>query len=296
MSSLEQSAFHEDTLSMIEALQKQEIAYACEDYCRVHATKVISRTLEADRKLMLKWSYNVVDYFNLSRETAAMAMSYSDRFLQTNKGPEFLRDTDMYQLLCIVSLYLAVKVHETSSLTPKVFAEIAHGQFSVDQLEKMETILLATLEWRVNPPTSLCFVRLFLDLMSTELDHEMKAAVYMLARTQTERAVGDYKLLTVEPSKIAYASVVNSLEALGYCDFDTLATLLPLFDLEFVQNDLSPLRARLCCAISREASFINLFPRNSTKNTSTKTKAKVDSSAESTTPRSVLCHFSEFSN
>jgi Cyclin, N-terminal domain/Cyclin, C-terminal domain len=283
----EQSAFVEETMSTILALQKQEKAYSCLDYCLLHADKTPSRTLQSDRKLMLKWSYNVIDYFNLNRETATIAMNYSDRFLQTDKGPEFLNDTEMYQLLCIVSLYLAIKVHESSSLTPKVFVNIGHGNYTVEQIEKMERLLLSTIDWRVNPPTSLCFVRLFLDLMCHDLDLNTRASAYVLARTQTERAVGDYKMLTVPPSQIAYASVVNALEALGYNECDHL---FQLFSEDFLQNGLNPLRIRLCSAISWESSFMTVMPRSaSSKNTAAKTKPQVDSE-ESTTPRSVICH------
>lgn len=291
MTALAHSAFEEETFSMIEALQQQEKRYACHDYCRTHAAKITCQTLEADRKLMLKWSYNVVDYFNLSRETAAMSIAYSDRFLQTDKGSEYLNDTDKYQLLCIVSLYVAVKVHETSSLPPKMFVEIGHGHYTADQMEQMETVLLNTLDWRVNPPTSLCFVRLFLDLVLPELDRGMKATAYMLARTQTERAVGDYKMVTVPPSKIAYASLVNSLHALGYGD--RLASTTHLFPTDFMLEELTELRSRLSSAIRWETALMSLGPTSShpfSKQTATKTKANVDSLEESTTPRSVLCH------
>jgi hypothetical protein len=293
MTAYEQSIFEEETLSTIEALQRQEEQYACQDYCRLHRASVASHTLLTDRKLMLKWSYNVVDYFNLNRETAAMAMSYSDRFLQTDHGPEFLRDTDKYQLLCIVSLYVAVKVHETASLTPKVFVTIGHGHYTEDQIENLERVLLNALHWRVNAPTALGFVRLFLGLIpETELDSGMKAIAYMLARAQTERAVGDYEMLEVETSKVGFASVQNSMAALGYCSRRNNLFISPaaFFSNEFVDKDLTELKLRLCDAISFETSMISMAPRASSKKTATKTKANTDSPQESTTPRSVLCH------
>lgn len=285
----EQSLFEEETRSTIAAWKQQEKKYACHDYCRMHEHVTKSSTLEADRKLMIKWSYNVVDYFNLNRETAAIAFSYSDRFMATDKGPAFLRDTDKYQLLCIVSLYLAIKVHETSSLTPKMFVDIGHGHYRVDQIEKMERLLLDGLNWNVNPPTALGFVRLYLDLMPS-LDRGMKATAYMLARAQTERAVGEYRMLTVEPSKIAFASLQNSLEALGYCDASGMMSTAPFDSSDYAKEEITKIRLRLCAAITFETSLMSLVPATTSQQKSTKTKANHTSSQESTTPRSVLCH------
>lgn len=289
MSSREQSAFEEETMSMVEAMQKQEKAYACQDYCRLHADKTQARTLESDRKLMLKWSYNVIDYFNLNRETASIALNYSDRFLQSSKGPEFLDDTDMYQLLCITSLYLAIKVHESASITPRVFVNISHGSITANQLETMETILLSTLGWRINPPTSLGWARMYLELLSNDLDPSMRASAYTLAKTQIERAVGDYKLLTTPPSQIAYASVVNAVEAIG----GSLVNLPHhLFSDDFLQNHFHPLRIKVSSAISWEAKFMSIVPTAASKKATTAKNRSRNDSEESTTPRSVLCYAS----
>lgn len=305
MTAHEHSVFEDETLSTIEALQRQEENYVSRDYCRLHGSSVPSHTLLSDRKLMLKWAYNVVDYFNLNRETAAMAMSYSDRFLQTEFGPEFLKDTDKYQILCIVSLYLAVKVHETASLAPKVFVEIGHGHYTENDIVEMERLLLTALRYRVNPPTALSFVRLFLDLIpDTELNRGMKATAYMLARAQTERAVGDYAMLEVQASKVGFASVQNSMEALGYCSSRHNLFIPPavFFSNEFVDQELTELKLRLCEAISFETSMISTAPRAGKKTTasttrSTKTSSKTSlkrpspiSRQHSDTPRSVVCH------
>ena len=286
----QQLLFEEETLETVEAFRRQEVNYACHDYCRVQRDSKRPFILEADRKLILQWSYNVVDYFNLSRESAAIAMNYSDRFLHSKHGPEYLKDTDKYQLLCIVSLYLAIKVHETASLTPMVFCEIGHGHYKESQMEEMEQIILRVLNWRVNPPTALDFVRLFLDLMPSGLDRGVRATSYMLARGQTERAVGDYKALTAKASQIAYSPIQNALEALGYSGIILSTTPLHCSDYE----DLSDLRLRLCEAITFESSLMRVTPNASAGKASTKTKASDAETfreiclQESTTPRSVL--------
>ena len=299
----EQCLFTEETMSTIEAMKKQEVKYACCDCSQLHRDAQNRRTLQEDRRLMLKWSYNVVDFFNLDRETAAIAMNYSDRFLQTDVGFKFLQDTQKYQLLCIVSLYLAVKIHEPASLTPQTFVDISRGQYGADDMIAMETLLLATLKWRVNPPTSLSFVRNYLDLIPPALmDRGMRTTAYLLARAQTERALQDYGLVTVDASEIAHASVLNALQGLGYndCLRHWAATSTKLFSKQFLEEELEEVRFRLCNASSWDNGRLSLKGSGSggaSKNAGASLAARAstrstirDSVREHITPRSVACH------
>lgn len=250
------------TVLTIEAMMQQEQNYSFLDCCIVHKGARNCHSFEEDRKLMIKWCYNVIDFFDLGRETVAIAMSYSDRFLDSGQGFVFLQDTKKYQLLCIVSLYLAVKLHESSSLTPKSFVDISRGQYSVNQIEIMERLLLSTLEWRVNPPTISSFVRDYLELIpSSILDRGMRATAYTLARAQTERAMADYQLLaSAEPSKIAFACLYNALEALRISErpngYDWVVPFATVVSPEFLQDHLEAVRIRLCSAIAWETSRI----------------------------------------
>ena len=254
-----QAMVEDQSLARIEAMMHQETKfYSCHDYCQMYKDSQNCQSLQEDRKLMLQWSYNLVDFFNLERETAGIALSYSDRFLQSKeRGREFLDDTQKYQLLCIASLYVAIKIHEPASLTPQAFVEISRHQYTVQEMEQMEKLLLNTLEWRVNPPTSLEFVRHYLDLIPMcQLDKGLKATAYVLARAQTERAHSDYSLLTVEASKIAFACVQNSLEALGRGNSHGLYTLASRIQRDYFHFELDELRRRLYSAIMWESSTI----------------------------------------
>ncbi|CAB9531052.1 diatom-specific cyclin (Partial), partial [Seminavis robusta] len=240
-----ESVYVGDTISTLKAMKQQELRYVCQDYCILHASDKNSKTLREDRKLMVKWCYNVLDFFNLHRETGAIAMAYVDRYLQTPFGPEYLQDTDKYQLLCITSLYLAIKVHESPTLTPGAFVEIGRGHYSADQIVALESKILEGLQWRVNPPTALSFVRHLLDLVpSMAHDDGIKATAYMLARAQTERAIGEQGLMTVAPSKIAFVAVRNALEALGYCDFPLYDACQHFYSKPFLYQEVHDLRPR----------------------------------------------------
>ena len=278
--------------------------YSCHDYCKIHNVSLNIQSLQEDRKLMLQWSYNVVDFFSLERETAGIALSYSDRFLQTKEwGLEYLEDTEKYQLLCITALYLAIKIHEPASLTPQAFVEIARGQYTVEQVEQMEKDLLRALDWRVNPPTSLEFVRLYLELIpSSQLHENEKATSYVLAKAQTERALSDYGLLSVEAPRVAFASLQNALEALGLGNSPVLYILASRIQRDYYHFELDHLRRRLYSAITWKTSTIEVATSNCSKSANGKS-AYVDPrknvrqcDSENTTPRSVTCQSETFTD
>jgi Cyclin, N-terminal domain len=285
----------ESTIERIQALKGQETRYSCHDYCAIHDCPNAIKSLKDDRKLMVQWCYKILDFFQLHRETAAIAMSYVDRFLFAE--PEYLQDTDKYQLICVVALYVAVKVHELQTLTPDAFVEIGRGQFSSDDILQLESKLLSVLTWQVNPPTALAFVRLFLDLIpSLALDPGIKKTVYMLARAQAETATCDYSLVSVAPSKIAFVVVQNALEATGHCDFPLFDACNRFFSKGFLRQQANELRPRLYETLLSEISMtqstrssVSQTASSTTTDTSSKNASR-STSLENTTPRSVFGH------
>jgi Cyclin, N-terminal domain len=285
----------ERTVAMIKALKEQETRYTCCDYCAIHDSPKTIKTLKEDRKLMVQWCYKVLDFFHLNRETAAIAMSYVDRFLLAE--PDYLQDTDKYQLLCIVALYVAIKVHEPQTLTPHAFVEIGRGQFSADDMVQLESKLLSVLTWRVNPPTLLAFVRLFLELIPPmALDPGMKKTVYTLTIAQAEKAISDYTIVTVAPSKLAFVALENAFEALGYLDFHLFDACSRFFSKGFLLQQVKELRPRLYgaigCVISKTLPTRSPDNKNasSTKTDTLSNSASRETCLENTTPRSVFCH------
>ena len=108
------------------------------------------------RAQMAAWCYQVVDFCHFRRETAAIAMSYMDRFMSISNQTD---DRSYYRLACMSSLYLAVKIHEASAMDPQFVAKLSHGAYAPKDIERMENVLLKALQWRVNPPTAMAFAR-----------------------------------------------------------------------------------------------------------------------------------------
>ena len=160
--------------------------------------------------------HQVVDFCKFSRETVAIAMSILDRFLSTQQGRSAIFDSADFQLAAMTSLYTAVKIHEPEVMSAQLVSTLSRGAHSEAEVKVMERRILQSVKWHVNPPTSLSFVRSFLDLLPSDfLDEATKSTLYEVSKYQTELVVADYSLVIVPASTIAYASLVNALE--GVC-------------------------------------------------------------------------------
>lgn len=133
-----------------------------------------------------------------------------------------------FQLVAVSSLYLAIKLHgETDAIegAPRklritAFVELSRGMFSVEILERMERDILTTLEWYVNPPTTVSFLASFLRLLPESWDGQslqtnVAGSVFEMARYLTELAVCVSRFaFELKPSEIAYAAILCAIDAL----------------------------------------------------------------------------------
>jgi len=183
--------------------------------------------VDADcRSKMAAWCYQVVDFCKFRRETVEIAMNYLDRYLMTPAGLSAKVDRKLYQLAAMTSLYTAVKIHEPEAMDPKLVSNLSRGTYTPEQVETMEFAILSALQWRVNPPTSLSFVRKFLDLIPADVvDDNARATSYEVTKYQTELAVNEYDMVSVRASTIAYCSLMNSLESVGTIDEKVLGQI-----------------------------------------------------------------------
>lgn len=169
------------------------------------------------------WCYQVSDYAKFTRETVAIAMNLLDRYLMTTVGQSARLDREEYQRAAMTSLYISVKIHETEAMAPKFITKLSRGTFAPSEVVAMEAKMLGALQWRLNPPTSLSFIRMLLDIIPTELlDGKARQTVYEVSKYQGELAVSEYPMVGVKPSTIAFCSLMNAFESVGLFDEDTL--------------------------------------------------------------------------
>lgn len=221
---------HEENLRNINAMRRQEESeYSCCDYFFRDAADASFNEVETDahgnsaapcdpmcRQVMFYWMVRVVDFFpSMHRETVAYAMSYLDRFLQSEAGAQARRQRSIFQLAAIACLYTSVKIHEHAAVSPKFLEQLSRDEYSVKDVERMEMTILQALNWRLSTPTALTFLRHYIELIPrVMLNDSLRERVYDMAKFQTEVALGDYKYVTVNYSCIAYCSLMNALEAL----------------------------------------------------------------------------------
>jgi len=208
----------EQTLATIEAMRRQEHnEYFVTDYLyelpRIAATNSIDNHIDAScRVVMANWCTEVANYGNYKSDTVAIAMNCLDRFLTTFSGQEVLLDRHLYQLAVMTSLYSSAKIHEQEVMDTHLVSTLSKGVHTPAAIEVMESKMLMAIQWRVNPPTAMSFMRLISDLV---LDTSLEFRQIILDRTQQqiEMTVGDYKFCTYNASSIAFASMLNSIKS-----------------------------------------------------------------------------------
>lgn len=184
-------------------------------------------------------------------------MNVLDRFLVTIEGKEVLQNRDQYQLAAMTSLYLSVKTNEPEVMSAELIATLSRGAHSADRVEAMELRILKALTWLVNPPTTLSFIRQFLELLPPMLmQQEMKVTLYDISRFQTELAVADYSLMAISPSTIAYACVMNSLQSLCM-DRNALGFVSSILSesarINIYSPELAHVQVRLCDSVTQHS-------------------------------------------
>jgi len=223
----------EGVTSTLQALcQQEENAYRIEaNYLNglpAHQKKVAQRRAKC-RAAMVNWCITVVDYLEFERDTVATALSYLDRFLETDGGRACLTTPRQFKIAGMTCLYTAIKAHEPEAIEPDLVVELSGDLCSVNDIEAMERTILKSINWRVNPPTALSFCRqLVTCIPSCLVSLQDKSSLLDLAQVQTELAVSEPRLITTPPSILALACIYNALES-KHSEMETLDDLSRLF-------------------------------------------------------------------
>jgi len=157
---------------------------------------------------MIAWCYQIVDICGFDHESVDIAVSYLDRFLMTKSGMPALHDRKTYQLVAMTCLYVAIKLFEPEVIDPSIVSHLSRGAYTEEDVTDMEMVILSALQWRVQPPTAMAFVRHFLAL--ADVEERTKNLIVGASRVQIENAVKDYDFISINPSMIAAASILNT--------------------------------------------------------------------------------------
>jgi hypothetical protein len=229
------------------------------------------------RRKMAKWCYDVCETYHLSTEVIEVTMNILDRFLITPAGIPALENRHTYQLACMTCLYTAIKAHETKVVNPRIVSTMSRGVYSEQDIVQMESTILMALQFRVHPPTSMSFVRAYLDVLTTTTNPalmtlQQRQTLLDLSALQIKAAISSYQFVMTPSSAIAYCCLINSMEALGMLDDRRNRMQIEWFLLQFVSEtnasdlreysqllysaiasceDHVPVPSRLCCPKSK---------------------------------------------
>jgi hypothetical protein len=146
----------------------------------------------------------------------AVSMSLFDRFLAT-RGNRCNGSTAL--LASLTTLHIAIKVNEVRKIKLGTLSNLSRGQFGPRHIEEMEWTVLSSLEWKIHPPTSMSFISHLLLLLPPQVDDAFKEEIYALSRYITELSVCDSAFVEINPSSVAFAAILNSLEDRKYRRF-----------------------------------------------------------------------------
>lgn len=213
---------NESIVESIQVMLHQEVTcYATSDFLASAALRERASSIEIDsdcRSKMVAWCYQVVDFCSFNRESVAIAMNFLDRVLATPTGRPILQDRAVFQLAAMTALYTSIKLNEPEAIDPQTVSDLSKGAYTAKEVEDMERHMLNALQWRVNPPTALDFVRQFLSLIPESSKHFsplVRTSIYDVAKFQTELAVSEYDFITIRPSVVAFCAIVNAVEAIN---------------------------------------------------------------------------------
>ncbi|GMI89698.1 CYCLIN D3;1 [Hibiscus trionum] len=173
-------------------------------------------SVEADRNLAkarreaVEWVLKVNAHYSFSALTAVLAVNYLDRFLFSFKFQSEKPWTT--QLAAVACLSLAAKVEETQvPLLLDLQVEETRFVFEAKTIQRMEVLVLSSLQWKMNPVTPLSF----LDFIARRLGLKDHLCWEFLRRCDRIllSAISDSRFMCYLPSVMATATMLHVVDS-----------------------------------------------------------------------------------
>ncbi|KAK6160653.1 hypothetical protein DH2020_004034 [Rehmannia glutinosa] len=162
----------------------------------------------------VEWMLKVIWYYSFSALTAVLAVNYLDRFLYSF---QYHRDKPwLTQLAAVACLSLAAKVEETEvPLLLDLQMEESKYVFESKTIQRMEILVLSTLEWKMNPVTPLSF----LDYLARRLALKGHLCKEFLKRCEFlfMSIISDCRFMCYLPSALATATMMYVMSSFEPC-------------------------------------------------------------------------------
>ncbi|KAF3529590.1 hypothetical protein DY000_02040615 [Brassica cretica] len=176
---------------------------------------VLDEFLVLCREKALNWIFRVKTYYGFNALTALLAVNYFDTFLTSRK---FQTDKPwMSQLTAVACLSLAAKVEEIRvPLLLDLQVGDARYVFEAKTIQRMELLILSTLQWRMHPVTPISYFDHIIRRCSSKSHHDLE----FLSRCESLllSIVPDSRFLSYSPSVLATAIMVSVVGDSTTCD------------------------------------------------------------------------------
>jgi uncharacterized CHY-type Zn-finger protein len=214
----------DSSMDQLAVMISQDREYRCRDYFgrrsaakSMHTQSPTSTQLELlddtpdsiCREKMVDWSYRVCDHFHTKREIVAYAFSFLDRFVDRCHC-----DRKAFKLAAMTALYLSTKIFNQQQMSLGSISELSRGEFATHHIAEMESIILQTLNWKMNPPIVQAFIRVLLPVLVQERSPRSIQNLCDRAIFFAELAVFDYSLITEDRYVLAIACILNAVESM----------------------------------------------------------------------------------
>ncbi|MEN2498074.1 MAG: G2/mitotic-specific cyclin-B2, variant 2 [Marteilia pararefringens] len=164
-----------------------------------------SKVTPGNRTKLLDWIVNVHRSFKLIPETLHLSCRILD--LALAKGTVSNRQLQLYG---IASMWIACKMEEIYPPPMSDFLIVTDNAFDEHEMCECERIILQTLKFDVNPPTSLHFLKRAAKVTKSEV------LTYVMAKYILELALLDYHLAHFLPSHSAATALYTAYVILNY--------------------------------------------------------------------------------
>lgn len=177
------------------------------------------------RRQMILWAYTSIDVLGYNREIVAVAFSIVDRYLAKKARYHVPISRVDYQLFCMTSIYIAVKMLEPlRKLSIESVIDMSRGYYTKEDVVATELDILQSLKWHVNPPTVVSFLRAYLVLVP-DSDSLLGPCLHIV-----ESALADSYFVSQKASSLAKAAILMAADEQDF-DLTKLRQLQKVADL-----------------------------------------------------------------
>lgn len=252
-----------DAETAVSALVEREIFHLPRpDYGEKYQSKVLEA---GSRQQAISWIFKVRAFYNFGPLTAALSVNYLDRFLSCHKLPN--GKSWMIQLLSVACLSLAAKMEEVDV---PLLLDLQVGPdciFEPRTIQRMELLVLSTLEWRMSSVTPFAYMDYFASKL--DLNGSSRCILFSRVKELILCTIQDLSFVPYRPSSTAAAAVLCAVQELLPLELnDYKRILLSMIPMQLQESSescfrlmsemfLSPLYTLL-----KDESFANSAPRS----------------------------------